>query len=89
VKSERMGRLVELVNERAAARAERFLGRDLEVLVEGPSRTDPTRVRGRTRHNRAVNFDGLAAPGELTEVGITDTTSHSLDGVEKLLGRAG
>jgi tRNA-2-methylthio-N6-dimethylallyladenosine synthase len=89
VKSERMGRLVELVNERAAARAERFLGRDLEVLVEGPSRTDPTRVRGRTRHNRAVNFDGLAAPGELTEVGITDTTSHSLDGVEKLLVRAG
>ncbi len=89
VKSERMGRLVELVNERAAARAERFLGRDLEVLVEGPSRTDPARLRGRTRHNRAVNFDGLAAPGDLTEVAITDTTSHSLSGVERLLVRAG
>jgi len=88
VKSERMGRLVELVNERAADRSRRFLGREVEVLVEGPSRTDPMRLRGRTRHNRAVNFDGLAEPGEMTEVTITDTTSHSLDGAERLLTRA-
>lgn len=88
VKSERMGRLVELVNERAADRSRRFLGREVEVLVEGPSRTDPTRLRGRTRHNRAVNFDGLSEPGEMTEVTITNTTSHSLDGVERLLARA-
>ena len=38
-------------------------GRTLEVLVEGPSRTDPERLRGRTRHNKVVNFAGLAAPG--------------------------
>lgn len=88
VKSERMGRLVELVNERAADRSRRFLGREVEVLVEGPSRTDSTRLRGRTRHNRAVNFDGLSEPGEMTEVTITNTTSHSLDGVERLLARA-
>ncbi len=88
VKSERMGRLVELVNERAADRSRRFLGREVEVLVEGPSRTDSTRLRGRTRHNRAVNFDGLSEPGEMTQVTITNTTSHSLDGVERLLARA-
>ena len=40
----------------------------MEVLVEGPSRTDPDRLRGRTRHNKAVNFTGLASPGELTQV---------------------
>jgi tRNA-2-methylthio-N6-dimethylallyladenosine synthase len=87
VKSERMGELVELVNQRAAERARRFLGRNLEVLVEGPSRTAPARLRGRTRHNRAVNFDGVATPGEMVEVEITATTSHSLDGVERLLAK--
>ena len=30
------------------------------MLVEGTSRTDPERLRGRTRHNKVVNFTGLA-----------------------------
>ena len=64
---ERMERLVEVVQRRARERAQRFVGRTVEVLVEGPSRTDPTRLRGRTRHNKAVNFDGTAAPGELVD----------------------
>jgi tRNA-2-methylthio-N6-dimethylallyladenosine synthase len=81
VKRERMERLVELVQRRAAERAERFLGRELEVLVEGPSRTDPTRLRGRTRHGKAVNFEATAEPGELLRVEITGSTSTSLAGV--------
>ena len=36
-----------------------------EVLVEGPSRTDPALLRGRTRRNTTVNFAGTAQPGEL------------------------
>ena len=59
-----MQRLVEVVQRRARERAQRFVGRTLEVLVEGTSRTDPSRLRGRTRHNKVVNFAGLAAPGE-------------------------
>ena len=47
-----MERLVELVQRQARERAQRFVGRTLEVLVEGPSRTDPERLRGRTRHNK-------------------------------------
>ena len=88
VKRERMGRLVELVQRRAHERAERFVGRTMEVLVEGPSRTDPTRIRGRTRHNKTVNFDGTAAPGELVEVEISGATSTTLRGSERLLSRA-
>jgi tRNA-2-methylthio-N6-dimethylallyladenosine synthase len=88
VKVERMERLVELVQRRARERAERFVGRTLEVLVEGPSRTDPERLRGRTRHNKVVNFDGLAAEGELTGVEITAATSQTLSGEERLLARA-
>jgi tRNA-2-methylthio-N6-dimethylallyladenosine synthase len=88
VKRERMERLVELVQRRARERAERFVGRTMEVLVEGPSRTDPSRLRGRTRHNKTVNFDGTAAPGELIEVEIGGATSATLSGSERLLSRA-
>jgi tRNA-2-methylthio-N6-dimethylallyladenosine synthase len=88
VKRDRMERLVELVQRRARERAERFVGRTMEVLVEGPSRTDPTRLRGRTRHNKTVNFDGTAAPGELVEVEVTGATSTTLSGSERLLSRA-
>ena len=88
VKRERMGRLVELVQRRARERAERFIGREMDVLVEGPSRTDPSRLRGRTRHNKTVNFDGTASPGELVSVEITGATSTTLAGTELLLSRA-
>jgi tRNA-2-methylthio-N6-dimethylallyladenosine synthase len=88
VKVERMQRLVEVVQRRAAQRAQRFVGRRLEVLVEGPSRTDPTRLRGRTRHNKVVNFTGLGGPGELVEVDITGATSQTLAGDERLLAPA-
>src|SRR6202035_1758821 len=81
----RMERLVEVVQRRAHERAQRFVGREVEVLVEGPSRTDPSRLRGRSRHNKVVNFSGLGAPGELVEVRITAATSQTLAG-EQLLG---
>jgi tRNA-2-methylthio-N6-dimethylallyladenosine synthase len=84
VKVERMQRLVEVVQRRALQRARRFIGRTVEVLVEGPSRTDPQRLRGRTRHNKVVNFAGLAAAGELTQVRIDSATSQTLAGEELL-----
>jgi len=87
-KVERMQRLVEVIQRRAAERSQRFVGRALEVLVEGPSRTDPARMRGRSRHNKVVNFDGVAAPGELVEVEISGASSQTLSGSERLLARA-
>jgi tRNA-2-methylthio-N6-dimethylallyladenosine synthase len=87
VKRERMERLVELVQRRARERAQRFVGRTMEVLVEGPSRTDPSRLRGRTGHNKTVNFEGTAEPGELVEVEITDATSTTLSGHKLLSAR--
>ncbi len=88
VKRARMERLVELVQKRAKERAQRFVGREMEVLVEGVSRTDETRLRGRTRHNKAVNFEGTAEAGELALVEISEATSQTLRGTEKLLSRA-
>ena len=69
VKAERMERLVEVVQRRARERAQRFVGRTLDVLVEGPSRTDPSRtarahaaqqgrqLRGHRRSRRAGRGD--------------------------------
>jgi tRNA-2-methylthio-N6-dimethylallyladenosine synthase len=86
---ERMERLVEVVQRRALERSQRFIGRTLEVLVEGPSRTDPARLRGRASHNKVVNFEGVGAPGELVSVEITAATSQTLSGEMSLLARAG
>jgi len=89
VKRERMGRLVEAVQRIATERSQRFVGRTVEVLVEGPSRTDPSRLRGRTRHNKTVNFTGLGEPGELAQVEIASATSTTLAGEQALLARVG
>ena len=89
VKRERMDRLVAAVQRHAAERAQRFVGRTMEVLTEGPSRTDPAKLRGRIRHNKTINFTGVAAPGELTEVEVASATSTTLAGEERLLARLG
>jgi tRNA-2-methylthio-N6-dimethylallyladenosine synthase len=88
VKVARLERLVEVVQRRALERAQRFVGRTVDVLIEGPSRTDPSRLRGRSRHNKVVNFSGLGSPGELAQVEITAATSQTLTGHETMLARA-
>jgi tRNA-2-methylthio-N6-dimethylallyladenosine synthase len=85
---ERMERLVEVVQRRARERAQRFVGRTLDVLVEGPSRTDPSRLRGRTRHNKVVNFTGVARAGEIVPVRISGATSQTLAGDASLVASA-
>ena len=84
-----MERLVEVVQRRARERAQRFVGRTLDVLVEGTSRHDPSRLRGRTTHNKVVNFDGLAVGrARSSPVEIAAATSQTLSGSESLLSRA-
>jgi tRNA-2-methylthio-N6-dimethylallyladenosine synthase len=85
VKIERMERLVETVQRIARERNQLRIGRVEEVLVEGPSRTDATVLRGRTRRNTTVNFVGTAAPGELVPVLIESATSTTLKGVQDAL----
>ena len=84
----RMERLVEVVQRRARERAQRFVGRTLDVLVEGQSRTDASRLRGRTTHNKVVNFDGLADAGQIVPVEIMGATSQTLAGEMSLADSA-
>jgi tRNA-2-methylthio-N6-dimethylallyladenosine synthase len=80
VKRERIERLIDLVQRVARERNELRVGGIEEVLVEGPSRNDPTLLRGRTRRNTTVNFGGSARPGELVDVRIVAATSTTLRG---------
>jgi len=79
VKVERIGQLVELVQRRAKEQAQRFIGTEVSVLVEGPSRTDPTRLRGRSSEGKVVNFDGFASPGDIVQVKVASASSLTLD----------
>ena len=79
-KRDRIERLIDVVQRVAAARNAERIGGVEEVLVEGPSRTDPALSRGRTRRNTTVNFTGGAAPGELVHVAITGASSTTLKG---------
>ncbi len=83
VKRERMERLVEVVQRVATARNAPRVGLVDEVLVEGPSRTDSTLLRGRTRRNTTVNFAGGSQPGDLVPVEIESATSTTLRGRER------
>jgi tRNA-2-methylthio-N6-dimethylallyladenosine synthase len=80
VKHGRLERLVDVVQRVAAERNAERVGRVEEVLVEGASRTDAARMRGRTRRNTTVNFAGAAAPGSLVDVLVESATSTTLRG---------
>jgi tRNA-2-methylthio-N6-dimethylallyladenosine synthase len=82
VKRERIERLIEVVQRVAEARNQERIGRVEEVLVEGPSRTDASLLRGRTRRNTTVNFAGAASAGELVSVMIEAATSTTLKGTQ-------
>jgi tRNA-2-methylthio-N6-dimethylallyladenosine synthase len=80
IKRARIERLVEVVQRVAHDRNQDRVGRVEQVLVEGPSRTDPSLARGRTRRNTTVNFRGQAKEGELVDVLIESATSTTLRG---------
>jgi tRNA-2-methylthio-N6-dimethylallyladenosine synthase len=85
VKHQRIERMIEVVQKLAARRNLERVGRVEEVLVEGPSRTDPTTLRGRTRRNTTVNFVGDASAGDLVDVRIEGATSTTLRGRQSAL----
>lgn len=60
-----------------------LVGTVVEVLVEGPSKTDPNRRFGRTRHNQVVNFGGQAPAGSFAKVFVETASVASLGGTER------
>ena len=83
---ERMERLVEVVQRRAArARAAVRRPHARRARRGHVAQRRRAAIRGRTRHNKVVNFDGLASPGEIVPVEITAATSQTLTGEMSLL----
>jgi tRNA-2-methylthio-N6-dimethylallyladenosine synthase len=85
LKIERMERLVDVTQRLARENNEARIGRIEEVLVEGPSRTDSSLLRGRTRRNTTVLFGGEGNAGELVDVLIDGATSTTLRGTRRVL----
>lgn len=87
VKEQRNHNLLDLVNESAVWINQRLVGQELEVLCEGPSKTNRARLMGRTHTNKIVLFEGPDdLVGALVDVRIKRATGFSLYG--KLVGPA-
>jgi tRNA-2-methylthio-N6-dimethylallyladenosine synthase len=83
VKHNRFNRLVEVVNDCSRNKNKEYEGREVEVLVEGFSKNDESKVMGRTRTGKLVNFPGSSASiGKLVNVKIIKANSFSLVGEE-------
>jgi len=81
IKEERNQDLLALVNESARRANERLVGREVEILCEGPSRTKATRLMGRTRTNKVVVFEGGAdRVGQIFNVHVQQANGFSLYG---------
>ena len=94
VKEERNQDLLEVVNKSNRRILERLVGNQMEVLCEGPSKTNPARLMGRTRTNKIVVFppspkrprkgESQELVGELVDVRIERANGFSLYGMPLL-----
>jgi len=81
VKQRRFDGLLSMQKRIALAANLIYEGQTCEVLVEGPSKKDPTRLTGRTRTNKIINFSGdPALIGELVPVRVTRAGLYALEG---------
>lgn len=86
LREERLARLLAVVNETAARRYDAHVGRQVQILVEGPSKKNPERLTGRTRCNKIVVFDGASRHvGQVMDVKVTRTGSFTLYGEADVL----
>jgi tRNA-2-methylthio-N6-dimethylallyladenosine synthase len=82
VVSERFERLRVVVERSAIAKHRARIGRVEEVLVEGPSKRDPSIISGRTRQNKLVHFTPPhpVRTGAYATVEVTGAAPHHLTG---------
>ncbi len=80
-KLKRLARLQKTIQDHAFEISRSMVGTRQKVLVEGPSRKDPSEFAGRTENNRVVNFAGHARMvGQMIELDIVQANPNSLRG---------
>lgn len=83
VKIDRLNRMIALQNELSLESNRRDIGKEFEVLVEGPSKRNAEEYCGRTSQNKFVVFPrGNVKAGDFIRVRITDASSATLHGVQ-------
>ena len=81
IKHDRFNRLVEAINKKVVIKNKEYEGKVVEVLVEGPSKNDETKLTVRTRNGKLVNFAGdEKLVGELVNLKIVRAQPFSLIG---------
>ena len=85
VKLERLDRLMALQNEICLKRNKRLVGRTLAVMVEGPSKSNPAMLSGRTDGNDLVLWPKIRdhAPGDLVNVKMERAQTWLIRGKEE------
>jgi tRNA-2-methylthio-N6-dimethylallyladenosine synthase len=86
IKEQRNEDLLKLIDELAIKKGKALVGKQVEILVEGPSKTNPNRLSGRTRTNKIVIFEGDQRHiGQLMHVQIEESTGFTLYGNPAIL----
>jgi tRNA-2-methylthio-N6-dimethylallyladenosine synthase len=89
VKEERNQDLLRVVDGFAKAKSDALVGRNVEILCEGPSKTNEAKLTGRTPGNKIVIFEGGERHiGEVFEVAVTRSSGFSLYGDPAVLDGA-
>ncbi|GJQ49076.1 tRNA-2-methylthio-N(6)-dimethylallyladenosine synthase [Candidatus Kuenenia stuttgartiensis] len=81
IKKKRNTTLLDLQKKISLEENKKLIGRKLQVLVEGASKSDPNKLSGRTRQNNIVVFKGQPAlVGTLVDITINEATDLTLFG---------
>jgi len=81
IKMARNKDLLTLIDKSADKKAATMIGKTVEILVEGPSKTNKNRLSGRTRQNKIVIFDGpQRLIGQLIPIRIEESTGFTFYG---------
>jgi tRNA-2-methylthio-N6-dimethylallyladenosine synthase len=78
--ADRFDRLKVVIERSALGHNRRRIGRTDEVLVEGPSKKDPSLTTGRTRQNKLIHFEGVVPTGSYATVRVSRGAPHHLTG---------
>ena len=90
VKEERNQDLLRVVDTLARQKSDALVGRNVEILCEGPSKTNKEKLTGRTPGNKIVIFEGGERHiGEVFEVAVTRSSGFSLYGDPAVLDGSG
>jgi tRNA-2-methylthio-N6-dimethylallyladenosine synthase len=84
VKLKRLQRLQAVIADNTKKYSDAMIGRIQRILVEGPSKKNPSELQGRTENNRVVNFDGgpnsARLVGQMIDITVTQSFAYSLRG---------